>query len=167
MSDDETVQTQLDVGETRKPIAIKHERRVTTGDLAALAMCAHRYDPDDVMGWYTHDVGDVIRQWITSNVGSVIARLSPHCEYTRGECPPLHPSDGLFVGEVDTGPTQTTLVTDGGQVEDGAEREELCCWVVRYDGDKHDHERERTLGRYPRAQEDNPWSEVLIAGWSA
>jgi len=107
-------QTTLDVGDTRKPVAVKNDRRVTTGDLAALAMCAHRYDPEDVRGWHTHDYDDVRRQWICSNVESVIARLSPHCEDTRGERPPLHPADDLWVGERDTGPEQATLVTDGG-----------------------------------------------------
>ncbi|GGN92185.1 hypothetical protein [Haloarcula pellucida] len=119
-------QSRLDVGDTRKPIVVKEQRRVTSGDLAALAMCAHRYDPDDLAGWYTHEFGDVLRQWITSNVGNVIARLSPHCEDTRGDLPPLHPADDLWVGEVDTGPEQATLVTDGGQSTDGTERTLYC-----------------------------------------
>lgn len=109
-----TEQASLDVGDTRKPIAIKNERRVTSGDLAALAMCAHCYEPSDVGGWYTHEFHDVVRQWITSNVGSVMAQLSLHCEDTRGNLFELHPADDLWAGEVDTGPTQTTLVTDGG-----------------------------------------------------
>lgn len=112
-----TEQARLDVGGTRKPIAIKNAQRVTTGDLAALAMCAHLYDPADVEGWCTHDFDDVVRQWICSNVGSVIARLSPHCEDTRGDLPPLHPADSLWVGEADTASTQTTLVTDGGEAD--------------------------------------------------
>ncbi|ELY68867.1 hypothetical protein [Natrinema versiforme] len=105
----ETEQARLEVGNTRKPIAVKNARRVTTGDLAALAMCAHRFDPSDVEGWYTHEFDDVLRQWICSNVESVIARLSPHCETKDGDLPPLHPADDLWVGEVETGPTQTTL----------------------------------------------------------
>jgi len=112
-SERETEQTRLDVGDTRKPGAIKDARRVTTGDLAALAMCAHRYDPADVEGWYTHEFRDVVRQWICSSVEGVIARLSPHCEDPRGERPPLHPADDLWVGEADSGPEQTTLVPDG------------------------------------------------------
>jgi len=118
MPKDDTEQARLDVGDTRKTIAIKDEKRVTTGDLSALAMCAHRYDLDDLMGWYTHDFGDVVRQWITSNVGSVIARLSPHCEDTRGDLPPLHRSDDLWVGDAETEPTQTKLATDGGRSVD-------------------------------------------------
>ena len=107
-------QSTLDVGDTRKPAAIKDARRVTTGDLAALAMCAHRYDPGDVEGWYTHEFRDVVRQWICSSVEGVVARLSPHCEDPRGKRPPLHPADDLWVGEVDSGPEQTTLVAKGG-----------------------------------------------------
>jgi len=41
-------QSQLPVGDTRKPAAVKDQKRVTTGDLAALAMCAHRFEPGDV-----------------------------------------------------------------------------------------------------------------------
>lgn len=120
---DGTAQARLDVGDTRKPAAIKDARRVTTGDLAALAMCAHRFRPEDVRGWHSHDERDVVRQWVCSNVGSVIARLSPYCEDTRGDRPPLHPSDDLWVGEVDAGPTQTTLVADGGaKYSTGGER---------------------------------------------
>jgi len=112
---DGSIQTRLDVGDTRKPAAVKNAQRVTSGDLAALAMCAHRYDPDDLGGWYTHEFGDIVRQLIVSNVGSVIARLSNHCKDTRGELPPLHPSDNLWVGDVETGPRQMTIATDGGQ----------------------------------------------------
>lgn len=102
-------QAKLDVGDTRKPAAIKAEKRITTGDLATMAMCAHRYQPSDVEGWYTHEFGDVVRQLITSNVGSVIARLSEHCDDDRGDLPPLHPSDPLWCGEINSGPEQTTL----------------------------------------------------------
>lgn len=109
-------QARLDVGDTRKPIVLKNARRVTTGDLSTLAMCAHRFDPSDVMGWYTHEFHDVLRQWICSNVGSVIARLSPHCEDTRDDLPPLHPADDLWTGSVSDGPTQATLEdTEGTQ----------------------------------------------------
>ncbi|WP_226043326.1 hypothetical protein [Natrinema sp. DC36] len=102
-------QARLSVGDTRKPIALKNARRVTTGDLSTLAMCAHRFEPADVMGWYTHEYDDVLREWICSNDGSVIARLSPHCEDTRGDCPPIHPSDDLWVGPASDRPTQATL----------------------------------------------------------
>ncbi|MFC3960009.1 hypothetical protein [Halovivax cerinus] len=101
-----SVQTRLDVGDTRKPRALEDARRVTTGDLAPLAMCAHRFEPSGLQGWYTHEFDDVLRQWICSNVGSVIARLSPHCEDRRGELPPLHRSEDLWRGEEDIGPTQ-------------------------------------------------------------
>jgi len=117
-----TKQTRLNAGDTRKPRAIKDARRVTTGDLSALAMCAHRYAPADVRGWYTHEFRDVVREWICSNVGSVIARLSPHCEDTRGERPPLHPADDLWVGAVEANQTQTqttldVVACDGGVTE--------------------------------------------------
>ncbi|MBO4248413.1 hypothetical protein IL252_11365 [Halomicrobium sp. IBSBa] len=114
-------QARLEVGDTRKPAVIKAQRRVTTGDLAALAMCAHRYSPDDVEGWYTHEFDDILRQWIASNVGSVIARLSPHCEDTRGDLAPIHPSEELWVGSVETGPTQATLAVTT-DTEQGGER---------------------------------------------
>jgi len=58
-------------------------------------------------------------------------------------------------------------MSDDGQSLDGTEQEDLCCWVVSYHGEKDGYERERFLGQYPVGQEDNPWSEVLIAGWSA
>jgi len=106
-------QTTLDVGDTRKPAAVKDEHRVTTGDLAALSMCAHRYDPSDVAGYFTHEFEDVVCYWITSNVSSVICRLSEHCEYSRGKLHELHLADDLYV-EAGGGPTQTKLVTDGG-----------------------------------------------------
>jgi len=75
------------------------------------------FDPDDLEGWYTHEFGDVVRQWICSNVESVIARLAPHCEDTRGDLPPLHPVDDLWVAPTDSEPTQASLpvaATDGG-----------------------------------------------------
>jgi len=110
MSTQQTQQAVLDVGDIRKPILLKDKKRVTTGDIDALAMCAHRFDPGDVMGWYTHEFDDMVRQWITSNVASVICRLSPHCEHIRGELPELHPSDDLWVGDRRIGPKQSTLI---------------------------------------------------------
>jgi len=105
----QTQQTALDVGDTTKPAALKDRKRVTTGNINTLAMCAHRFDPGDLRGWYTHEPEDMIRQWVCSNVASVVARLSPHCEDTRGQLPTLHPSDDLWVGDRDTGPEQSTL----------------------------------------------------------
>jgi hypothetical protein len=120
------MQTQLPVGDTRKPAAVKNAQRVTTGDLAALAMCAHRFDPADLEGWDTHEFEDVVRQWVVSNVESVIARLAPHCEDTRGDLPPLHPVDDLWVGPTDSEPTQASLAvaTDGGTQTDTATKED-------------------------------------------
>ena len=106
----QTQQSSLDVGDTTKPVVLKDRKRVTTGDTHTLAMCAHRFDPGDLMGWYTHEFDDVVRQWICSNVASVICRLSPHCDYRRGELPELHPSDDLWVGDWNDGPEQSTLI---------------------------------------------------------
>ena len=103
-------QTVLDVGDTTKPIALKNRQRVTTGDINAMAMCAHEYDPMDVMGWYTGGFDDILREFICSNVASVIARLSPYCENTRGELSNLHPSDDLWVGAWSDGPEQSSLI---------------------------------------------------------
>lgn len=156
VTDGGTEQSRLDVGDTRKPVAIKDAQRVTSGDLAALAMCAHLYEPGDVAGWYTHEPEDVIRQWITSNVGSVIARLSPHCEDTRGDLPPLHPADGLWRGEVDTGPEQTELITDGGRDVAGTYRVTLdnpaanTRTHVQVDADDRRDARRRAKREYPR-----------------
>ena len=103
-------QSMLDVGDTRKPIALKNRQRVTTGDINAMAMCAHEYDPMDVMGWYTGEFDDILRELICSNVASVIARLSTYCECTRGELSNLHPSDDLWVGVWSGGPEQSSLI---------------------------------------------------------
>ena len=103
-------QSTLDVGDTTKPIALKNRQRVTTGDINAMAMCALQYRTMDVMGWYTQEFDDVLRELICSNVASVISRLSPHCENTRGELPQLHPSDDLWVGVWSDGPEQSSLI---------------------------------------------------------
>ena len=103
-------QTVLDVGDTTKPIALKNRQRVTTGDINAMAMCALQYRTMDVMGWYTQEFDDVHRELICSNVASVIARLSPYCENTRGELSNLHPSDDLWVGGWSDGPEQSSLI---------------------------------------------------------
>ncbi|MFC6975696.1 hypothetical protein ACFQL1_15135 [Halomicroarcula sp. GCM10025709] len=46
--------------------------------------------------------------------GGLSTGLAIACEDTRGRLPALHPADELWRGPVDTGPEQTTLVTDGG-----------------------------------------------------
>jgi len=117
-----TQQAALDVGDTTKPILIKDRRRVTVGDIHQLAMCAHRFDPGDLMGWHTHEFDDILRELICSNVASVIARLSPHCRDRRGELPELHPSDDLWVGDRHIGPKQSTLIEAENAGESGENR---------------------------------------------
>jgi|GEM_PF-4658227 len=75
-------------------------------------MAAHRFDPADVRGWRTREYDDVHREVICDGLEGAIARVSPHCEDTRGELPPVAPSEAMhIIAEAD--PRQTTLATAG------------------------------------------------------
>ena len=64
-------QTQLAVGDTR-PDAVPD---VKIGTIVSAVMCAHGCDAPAGEGWYTHDVGDVVEEWILENAEATVARL--------------------------------------------------------------------------------------------
>ncbi|SIS21731.1 hypothetical protein [Natronorubrum thiooxidans] len=68
-------QTTLEVGETRPPAVLENVRTTSIGDIVVMVMCTHRFEPDDVMGWHTHNPMDVTREWVQQNAEATVARL--------------------------------------------------------------------------------------------
>jgi len=110
-------QMTLDVGDTT-PAA---EPDVRVGPIVWLVMCAHRAEPDDLMGWYTHEFDDVVREWVHENAEATVARLLDEDSGLDVQQHSTRTEAKTFERRIeeyrDSDPTeQQRLVTDGGSI---------------------------------------------------
>ncbi len=114
-----TNQTTLPVGETRPPAVLENVNTHSIGSIVSMVMCAHRFDPEDLEGWHTHEPEAVTRGWVQENAEATVARLlgdaaQDHSTRSPAWIPEEEHERARAQARDDDGREQARLVTDGG-----------------------------------------------------
>ncbi|RDZ39389.1 hypothetical protein C5B91_20035 [Haloferax sp. Atlit-10N] len=84
-----------------------------------MVMCAHRFEPKDLMGWHTHEPDAVIRGIVQESAAVVVSQVLGLTHATRRETAapsPLEPASEFqeWLSADSSSTKQKTLLTDGG-----------------------------------------------------